>query len=162
MWRRLLASLRHAAKYCRNKTVVIVSVAGIRDRSIDRVYWDRLTAFGADEVPKNSEQPDFTPKLLLTRVFWGLKSFVCIIYFTPASETWWTLIISRKEYIQPFYCKAASEYPLIDVFHTLYWCRAVFHRVRFIRALFTYNNNRCNGVLLCVNAMWMYHHLFIT
>ena len=32
-------------------------------------------------------------------------------------------------------------------------CRAVLHRVRFIRALFTYNNSRCNGVLLCVNAM---------
>ena len=32
-------------------------------------------------------------------------------------------------------------------------CRAVFHRVRFIRALFAYNNNRCNGILLCVNAM---------
>ena len=32
-------------------------------------------------------------------------------------------------------------------------CRAVFHRVWFIRAIFAYDNYRCNGVLTCVNAM---------
>ena len=80
MWRRLLASLRHAAKDCRNNAVAIVSVAEILwliDRSsilgpTDRTWCSR--------VLKSSEQTDFTPQLSLNRAFWVLKSFVCIIF----------------------------------------------------------------------------------